>query len=243
LHETVLNGVDLLTGSLEILGDPYFLVTGGMATQNLELADPFVTKNGEAAVTQGDLFINVNFRNPIDINISGPQAGMMYFDPNLISFSGVYRLLTLTSKFNTGMFKQNLEIIRVPGQVLTKEDAVTAKDIKTAPLPGEQQVKDAAAATVNKAGKAVNSFNLSTLLNEAGANIQSFASKIRLSASGLSSLPGVSELNAAASKIGSAGDTFGKLTDNAKAATDLSNKIDTAVKNAGDIPNNGWGAG
>ena len=244
LHMAVLEGVDLLKGEIEILGDPYFLVTGGMATQNLELADPYITKNGEAAVTQGDLFVNINFRNPIDINTSGPQAGMMQFDPNLISFSGVYRLLTLKSSFkDQGKFIQTLDIVRVPGQVLSKEDAVTAKDPVTVALPGAQQIKDAAADTVNKLGKAANSFNLNTLLGDASAGIKSFASNIRLSASGLSSIPGVTELNSAAASVSAAGETFKNITANATAATDLSKTINTAAQNAGNIPNNGWGAG
>ena len=233
MHNAVLNGTDLIKGTLEILGDPYFLVTGGMATQNLTLSDPFITPTGEAAVTQGELFININFRNPIDIKTTGPQAGMMNFNSKLVSFSGVYRLLKLKSHFKDGRFTQGLEIIRIPGQILGKETATPANNIKTAALAGEQKVKDTASSLVTKFGTAVNSFNLNTLLSEAKAGIDTLTSKIRLSASGLSSLPGVTEIQNAAAAVTAAGATFGTLTGDTTAVTNLATEVTNAATNAG----------
>jgi hypothetical protein len=45
---------------------------------------------------------------------------MMTFDPELIPFSGVYKVNKATSTFKDGMFKQRLEILRMPGQILDK---------------------------------------------------------------------------------------------------------------------------
>lgn len=166
LHNALLNSTDTVKGTLEILGDPYFLVTGGMATENLQLADSFLTSNGEAPVTQSDLFINVNYRNPIDI---GPD-GKMQFDSKLVPFSGVYRLLTLKSYFKDGSFTQTLEMIRMPGQVLGKETSSPANNIKTTPLKGEQQVKSTAPSTVGFQGLRPNDFSLGNLLGKGFAS-------------------------------------------------------------------------
>jgi hypothetical protein len=40
----------------------------------------------------------------------------MYFDPQLLPFSGVYQVNKLKSHFKDGIFKQMLDIMRVPGQ-------------------------------------------------------------------------------------------------------------------------------
>ena len=112
----------MLTGELDILGDPYYLVTGGIGNYN-----PTPSKNsnretadGEAAHTYGEVLININFRNPIDINPL-EKGGGMFFDPKLIPFSGVYRVTKAKSTFKNGDFKQALDIIRQPGQSMPQE--------------------------------------------------------------------------------------------------------------------------
>lgn len=167
LHSALLNSVDTVQGTLEILGDPYFLVTGGMATEDLQLKDSFLTKSGEASITQGDLYINVNYRNPIDIGADG----MMQFDSNLVPFSGIYRLLTLKSHFKDGMFTQALDIIRMPGQILGKSTPTLANNLTTTPRKGEQQVKSSAPASVGFQGLRPNDFSLGNLL---GSGFPSF---------------------------------------------------------------------
>jgi hypothetical protein len=143
LHQAVLNKTDLLTGSLEILGDPYFLTTGGMGNKNLELSDDFLTADGQAAYTQGDIFININFRNPVDIGADGT----MQFDDKLVSFSGIYRVQQLMNYFKEGVFTQNIEILRLPGQVYpgdpkngTEEELGT--EVVESAAPGQQVVLD-----------------------------------------------------------------------------------------------------
>ena len=120
MHEAVVNSnASMLTGELEILGDPIFLVTGGSGNYNPK-PDPGKrgkTDKGEAAHNYGEVLISINFRNPIDIN-SFEDGGMMQFDPNRVPFSGVYRVLKVASTFRDGVFKQKLDILRVPGQIL-----------------------------------------------------------------------------------------------------------------------------
>ena len=162
LHNAVLNNVDMITGNLEILGDPYYLVTGGMGNMDLELKEPMLTKDGQAPTTQGALYINVNFRNPIDIN---SKTGLLDFGSSPISFSGVYQVIQLKNNFKDGMFTQTLEILRVPGQILGQGKAISAPNLKESPLPGQQLIKDLAPATILKSGFRPSEFNLSNLLS------------------------------------------------------------------------------
>lgn len=162
LHETILNSVDLIQGTLEILGDPYFLVTGGMGNTDLNLKEPMMTKDGQAPTTQGDVYVNINFRNPIDINL---KTGLADFGTHPISFSGVYRVISLKNTFKDGIFTQGLEVIRVPGQILEPEKKATpAPTGATSPRPGQQIVKDVANESILRSGIRPSDFNLANLL-------------------------------------------------------------------------------
>jgi hypothetical protein len=162
LHEAVLNTTALITGNLDILGDPYFLCNGGMGNQDLVLAEPMKTKDGQAPYTQGPVYVNINFRNPIDID---PATGLLKFDPNLIPYSGIYQVTTLKNSFVNGEFKQSLAILRLPGQIVGKGETVSTTKTKTRPQIGQQVVKDSAPADVLTAGFRPSDFNLATLLS------------------------------------------------------------------------------
>jgi hypothetical protein len=168
LHNAVLNSVDLITGQLEILGDPYYLVTGGMYNGDLVLKDPKMTIDGQAPITQGDLFININFRNPIDIN---SRTGLMDFGKTPVSFSGVYRVIQLSSSFKGGVFTQSLEVVRMTGQILGKETEILAPNGDTDPTPGQQVIKDIAAASILRSGIRPSDFNLGNLLKRGLPNV------------------------------------------------------------------------
>lgn len=117
MHDAIVNSkASMITGEIDILGDPFYLVTGGMGNYNPK---PYkgqwgkVGKN-EVAHTYSEVNILINFRNPIDI---GPD-GFVQFDPKRVPFSGVYRVISATHTFRDGVFKQRLQIIRVPGQII-----------------------------------------------------------------------------------------------------------------------------
>lgn len=140
LHEAVINSkVNMLTGEIQIIGDPLYLVTGSMANYRPKLNPdmPSVTVSGEAAHTLGEVLININFSNPIDINPL-EDGGMMYFDKNKAPFSGIYKVLKAHSSFKDGQFTQRLEIIRIPGQTdNTKEVTNPEEKVISKPTSGE----------------------------------------------------------------------------------------------------------
>lgn len=141
MHNAVLNSVSMLTGNLEILGDPFFLVTGGIGNYNPKTVAPGKTEDDEADHINGEVLITINFRNPVDIN-SLEKGGMLQFDNNKLPFSGVYSILKVISTFNDGTFKQRLEVLRIPGQIVeTQVKPTNVKDrLETTPKPTDQQV-------------------------------------------------------------------------------------------------------
>ena len=117
MHEKVVNSVSMLTGELDIVGDPFYLVTGGMGNYSPPMSSHLETSEGEAAHIRGQVLVAINFLNPIDIN-SFEKGGMMYFDTNRVPFSGVYQVIDVKSYLKDGVFTQKLNVTRVPGQII-----------------------------------------------------------------------------------------------------------------------------
>ena len=143
MHSAIIDSkASMITGEIEILGDPFYLATGGVGNYVSTPESRGKTKDGEADHIFSEVLITINFRNPIDIN---PDTGMMIFDPELIPFSGVYKVNKVGSSFKDGNFKQRLEILRIPGQILDQDikPSDPADANFTRPAPGNQVVPDA----------------------------------------------------------------------------------------------------
>lgn len=131
----------MILGEIDILGDPFFLATGGIGNYNPkpENGKPGETSDGEAFHHYGMVLVRANFKNPEDIN-SLDDGGLAKFNNNHVSFSGVYFVTQVTSTFNQGAFKQRIKMTR-----LAQEDSSTfgttdaAKPVdaveKTSPSP------------------------------------------------------------------------------------------------------------
>lgn len=145
MHRAIIDSkASMLDGDLEILGDPYFIVTGGIGNYNPppSVIGPQMTADGMASHTYGEVLIIVNFRNPIDID-SLEAGGRFRFDSELVPFSGVYRVNEVKSTFKDGLFKQSLKILRVPGQ----GDAVSTPATSQKKDPLDSSTKDSSPAT------------------------------------------------------------------------------------------------
>ena len=168
MHKAILQSVSMISGNMEILGDPYFLVNGGSVTESLKLDNSktgttMITEDGQAAVTQGDLFIQINYRNPIDISTTGENAGLIEFGP-LLPFSGLYKVNGLTSNFKGGVFTQELNILRIP-QPDPGTPEIVPNLIKNSPLPGEQKTEDTKPSDVQATGIRQDSMGLLSALS------------------------------------------------------------------------------
>jgi hypothetical protein len=211
-HKSILESVNLLTGELDILGDPFFLTTGGMGNYIPSLKDPAITITGEANLNNGPVIIRLNFKNPIDID---PDTGLVMFSKTNVSFSGLYQVSNCRSTFKEGAFKQQLKLIRYTGQLTDDSDLEESKALSydQSSKPGEQQVKDTAAPDVPKAGIKLNDVELTNMINRGlptsglpgdGANLAGILKKVSGAAG-----PGMSLLNQVGSKLGiSVGDSL-----------------------------------
>ena len=149
MHEAIIDSkASMITGDLDILGDPLYLVTGGMGNYNPKPAENNVSDKGEALFLNRELLISINFRNPIDIR-PAEEGGTMFFDPKRAPFSGVYRVLKVNSTFRDGEFKQRLNIMRLPGQLLDKpfKDCGAGSILKPVPAPVNTVVQDSTRGT------------------------------------------------------------------------------------------------
>lgn len=113
MYESIVNSASgMIRGEIEILGDPFFLVMGGQGNYKPETAGYGITKDGSVDLYNGQVFIQITFRNPDDIG-SFKEGGLAKFDKNKVSFSGVYMVTKVVSKFSNGVFKQKLNILRM----------------------------------------------------------------------------------------------------------------------------------
>ena len=121
MHDAIVDSkASMLVGEIEIAGDPFYLVTGGIGNYNPKPGERGKSLTGEAIFLFGDVLVNINFRNPIDIR-PAEEGGTMFFDAKRAPFSGVYRVTKAVSNFREGQFKQRLEIMRIPGQLVDEQ--------------------------------------------------------------------------------------------------------------------------
>ena len=117
---------DMMILKLTILGDPDFIkqddffyrtpLTSITATPTKPTSDErLLPNNGSLVMDNGELYAQVLFRTPVDIDES---TGLMEFDSNYKNslFSGLYRVVTVTSNFRNGRFTQELDLARLPRQ-------------------------------------------------------------------------------------------------------------------------------
>jgi hypothetical protein len=166
---------NMITGEIEILGDPIYLVTGGLGNNNPKSPPgaPRVSTEGEAQMQYADVLININFKNPIDILPDGSYQ----FDTKLVPFSGVYQVTTCKNNFKDGLFKQTLNIIRQPGQAIpvdrpdiTPQSQLTPKTTpsttsKEVPNSDNATTRDTSPASAADAGIRPDTMNLLDQLN------------------------------------------------------------------------------
>jgi hypothetical protein len=116
LHQAVIDPkASMVTAEMEILGDPFFLVTGGLGNQieKPNATQQQTTESGQANHLIGDCIIDIKFKNPQDI---GTNGFIVYNQILNQPFQGAYRIIKVQNFFKEGLFKQRMELVRVPGQ-------------------------------------------------------------------------------------------------------------------------------
>jgi hypothetical protein len=163
MHNAIVQSVDLATCTIDIYGDPYYLTTGGIGNQSHPLASKGITKNGEAPLYAGEVYVNINWRTPIDYD-TFEKGGSVYFESKILPFSGIYKVTEVSSDLQGGVFKQTLKLLRMPGQLIEAKKVDVSAGYKTSPKPGDQQVKDIAPIGVQTSGSRPNEIQLASLV-------------------------------------------------------------------------------
>ena len=164
VNQALLESVNMITGDLDIIGDPFFLSTYGMGNYLPKTKDNGITLTGESNFNTGPVVVRINFRNPIDID---ETTGLAKFS-ELTPFSGVYRIIQCRHVFRDGLFKQTLRLLRYNGQILEDDNRKPTTAIETVKTSKsvDQFVKDSAIADVLKQGIKPNEIQLANLINK-----------------------------------------------------------------------------
>ena len=162
MHDHLCESVDLNTIDLQIIGDPFYMVSAAMGNQ-VEEIDPktsAITSEGSAPWVGGTVFIDLFFRTIKDIKPDGfGDFG------KLLPFSGIYQVNRVICSFRDGKFEQKLSCLRLPGQVVNeKRQNVYAVPLEL-PMPGDSKTIDSAISSVARSGVKPNNAQLLNILS------------------------------------------------------------------------------
>lgn len=173
LHENYLNKTYSNSKiDMDIIGDPYFLVTSHTRNHNLELSAGFETVGGEAPITQGEVYVLILMQGIKDISKNSEPSLAVIRENNYSAWSGLYAIDGVLNKFKEGQFTQTLSLRKVNGHVLDSP-GTPAADLITRPsaVPGSMVAEDTADPSVNTVGKASNGMDLVNLIGRGVAGI------------------------------------------------------------------------
>ena len=130
-NEALVNSdVDLITMTIKILGDPYYIADSGMGNYNSSVTEwTNVTSDGSINHQNGQVDVLLNFLTPIDIDdqignykMDGPAVGVS-------NFSGLYTVIGVNNNFSGNLFTQELELVKRPNFDLKDLEEAAAKKI------------------------------------------------------------------------------------------------------------------
>ncbi|CAB4221187.1 hypothetical protein UFOVP1636_180 [uncultured Caudovirales phage] len=104
---------DMININLKIAGDPAYIKQDDIFFKPEESKDSAGTldKHGSFSMDGGELFVEVNFRTPTDINPSSDTYD--FSNSEKTAFSGTYRVMTVDNVLERGQFTQTLSLIKV----------------------------------------------------------------------------------------------------------------------------------
>ena len=135
--DAVTSQAEMVKMDMEILGDPYYIIQSGMGTYSAKPDSQNLNNDGTMAHQNGQVFVIVNFRTPIDVNLS---TGLYDFGKSATTgpvsmWTGLYRITQIHTKFIGGIFTQQLEGIRLPNTELPNKYQATAQTVYGADKP------------------------------------------------------------------------------------------------------------
>jgi len=134
----VLNlGTEKVQADMTIIGDPYYLADSGIGnfTNTNSTSRVNLTATGAMDYQSSEVDILINFFTPVDLNSNGSLTFPKDIKTELeIPFSGLYKVITVKSKFEKGKFTQVLNLARRANQNPPGLESLTAADQEDADL-------------------------------------------------------------------------------------------------------------
>lgn len=126
LHRALIDPrASMVLANINIIGDPFFLVTGGIGNQVKTSDRSSSIDFTQAQHLYGDMIVDIKFQNPQDIG----DNGFITYNKKVTSpFHGAYIVNKIVSTFKEGQFKQNLELRKIAGQDPTNTVQVLDRD-------------------------------------------------------------------------------------------------------------------
>jgi hypothetical protein len=137
-NKAINTGVDMISLNMKILGDPYYIADSGVGNYTAQATNvPEMNSDGAMNTHDGEVYITVNFRNPIDLN---PNEGLYDFGGKgkiVPEFSGLFQVLQVESSFDKNVFTQQLKLIRMLNQDLKPTESSDNAPAKSAFTPND----------------------------------------------------------------------------------------------------------
>jgi hypothetical protein len=114
----LLDEVAMILVDIDIVGDPYYLIQGGIGNM---VSVPLIlkgntysglTETGDADHQNSDVYVNVDVNSITDMSVKTGLA----INNKAAEFSGIYRLTEIVSNFQGGAFTKKLKMLRLPSQ-------------------------------------------------------------------------------------------------------------------------------
>ena len=136
--------VDLITMTIKVLGDPYFIADSGTGNYNAQTTSwTNVHADGSINHQSGQVDILLNFLTPIDIN---PEIGNYKMDGPAVgvsNFSGLYTVIGVNNNFSGNLFTQEIELVKRPNFDLKDLDEENKKKLAKIKADYDKAVNDA----------------------------------------------------------------------------------------------------
>jgi len=116
-NDVIVNGIDLITAEMEILGDPYYIADSGIGNYRAKNETIVTTADGSINYRNAEPYLLLNFITPLDIN---QETGVMQF-PTVAGepvrkFSGIYQIMQVTNNISANKFTQTMQLLRLRNQ-------------------------------------------------------------------------------------------------------------------------------
>ena len=153
---------DMIELKMKIIGDPDFIKQDDIylipGTPAYPVDEEVHSIDGSILTDRGDIFVFVTYKTIVDMDQTTglprqADKNEDYLKTTQSSFTGVYRLLKITSEFKGGKFEQTLEAVRIHDDVVdakAAESLIQRTDVSSSNKTGQTQLNSTDKASISE---------------------------------------------------------------------------------------------